>query len=514
MAQRRAFQAILAQQWCMREDSLRQMLAIALRTNLDPQTIAEQRGQPLDNTQETVVRDGVAIVPIIGPVFRYANLFTMISGGTSTDMLGLDIATAIRNPDVKAIVLEIDSPGGQAAGIHELAELIRAGSAQKPVVAYVGNMAASAGYWLAAAAGEIVMDDMAMVGSIGVVRAVLDPKKAEEDTIEFVSSQSPMKRPDPHDDAGRASIQAEVDDMAAVFIASVARLRDTTEETVLSDFGQGAVLVGQKAVDAGMADRLGSLEEVIRDLAQRPAASVSAVAPTATRTRTPQRTGTTPAASTQRRTPMPKKSMWDVLRENLTGISADSESDGTELIATVEQTNGPVSQGTQLAGFANYGDDTAAEIARLKAENAQLKQASASASVQGWEADAVAFADAQVQAGRAFPAERDELEAIYRQALADDAKYGLAAGPGGTARTRVQALHAAYEKRTPHGLTSERAQITGDAPNTSTVLGATQTPRVSINGNEQGPLTADRRRELLAQTEMGQKLLEREARRK
>jgi ClpP class serine protease len=153
--------------------------------------------------------------------------------------------------------------------VAEVAAMIRAGTARKPIVAYVRDLGASAAYWLASAADEVAVASTALVGSIGVIGTVADPTKQSSRSIEFVSSQSPHKRPDPTTQAGGARIQARVDDLAAIFIADVARYRGVTPETVAADFGQGDVLIGQAAVDAGLADRVGSFEDEVRRLQQR-----------------------------------------------------------------------------------------------------------------------------------------------------------------------------------------------------------------------------------------------------
>jgi hypothetical protein len=132
---------------------------------------------------------------------------------------------------------------------------------KKRVTAYVSHLGASAAYLVAASADEIVMDPMAAVGSIGTVARVYTGK--EKDVTEIVSSQSPKKRPDATTDAGREQIQEYVDALAEVFVNAVATYRGVSAETVLSDYGQGGILVGERAVKAGMADRLGSLESVI-----------------------------------------------------------------------------------------------------------------------------------------------------------------------------------------------------------------------------------------------------------
>lgn len=257
----RAFDFAASVPWAIREEALENILTIARREN-DIEAVQARLGKPLANARTVTVRDGVAVIPVTGPIFRYANLFTEISGATSVSTLATDLTAAIDNPKVKAIVLEVDSPGGQAAGISEFANMVRASS--KHVTAYVSNDGASAAYWIAAAAHELVVADTAMLGSIGVVAGYATEKASGR--VEIVSSQSPKKRVDVNTDEGRKTIQATVDDLAEVFVSAVSKFRGVDRETVLTKFGEGGVLVGRAAVEAGMADRLGSLESVIAGL--------------------------------------------------------------------------------------------------------------------------------------------------------------------------------------------------------------------------------------------------------
>ncbi|HEY6403773.1 MAG TPA: S49 family peptidase, partial [Blastocatellia bacterium] len=174
---------------------------------------------------------------------------------------------ALDNPNVKSILLNIDSPGGEITGISEFAQMIYNARSRKPITAYIGGLGASAAYWIASAAGEIVADATAMLGSIGVVAAVPNPDRRSSRDVEFVSSQSPRKRPNPNTESGKSQIQEMVDDLAAVFIGAVARNRGVSVNTVMEKFGQGDVFVGKKAVAAGLADRLGSFEQIVSELA-------------------------------------------------------------------------------------------------------------------------------------------------------------------------------------------------------------------------------------------------------
>lgn len=275
-----AFDIAAGQPWLMLPSALDSLLAISQRMG-DPAALEARLGHRLDNTRTVAIRDRVAIVPIIGPIFRYANLFTEISGATSTQVLATDIRQALDNPAVKAIVLNIDSPGGVASGINELADLIYAGRAKKRIVAYVGGSGASAAYWIASAAHEIVADDTAVLGSIGVVLEVSIAQDTEGGTrrYEIVSRNAPNKRPNLSTEEGRAKVQAMVNSLADVFVAKVSRNLGVKAERVVSMGNSGGVLLGVAAVKAGLAKRLGPLEGVVSELtAGGPSATAKSVA--------------------------------------------------------------------------------------------------------------------------------------------------------------------------------------------------------------------------------------------
>jgi capsid assembly protease len=269
-----ALNAVLSAQWAIDTPYLQTILEIAARENtLTPEAVTAKLGRPLENTRAVSIRDGVAVIPVTGPIFPRANLFTQVSGGTSVDVMARDFHAALDDPAVRAILLDVDSPGGQATGVNELANMIHAARGDKPITAYVSGSAASGAYWIASAADQIVADATAGLGSIGVVAGYRDTsardEKAGVKSVEIVSSQSPNKRLDLSTDEGRKQIQDRVDAIAEVFVTTVARNRSVDPDTVLRDFGAGGILIGADAVNAGLADKLGSFENVLAELATR-----------------------------------------------------------------------------------------------------------------------------------------------------------------------------------------------------------------------------------------------------
>lgn len=297
----RALDAILNQPWAIRPEWLHtigeiaaregDLVRIAERHATTPEALSAKIGRRTE--WGTLVRDGVAIIPIGGPIFPRANLMTQYSGATSLDMVSLAFEDALQSEEISAVLLDIDSPGGIAAGIGEMAGMIRAGTARKPVTAYIASQACSAAYWLGAAAGDVVIHATAMAGNIGVVagaRVQENPDAQGYRLIEVVSSNAPDKRPDPRTEEGAATIRAVLDQVEAQFIDDVAAFRGVSREAVLRDFGRGSNLVGSKAVAAGMADRLGTFEETLSELKR-------GVTPTAVAARSAARPAAAPAVA-------------------------------------------------------------------------------------------------------------------------------------------------------------------------------------------------------------------------
>jgi ClpP class serine protease len=217
-------------------------------------------------------RDGVATIDFIGSVSRYDSWLSWFIDMAVTEVFAQQIAQAHAHPAVSAVVLNIDSGGGDSRAIPELGDFIYSLRGQgKPIVAYIDGTGASAGYWPAAAADEIVIAQNALVGSIGAVYIFEDDTEAMAKQgykeIVYRSSQTPLKWAKPGTKAGDDQYQRLVDDSAQIFAEAVARYRAVSIETVWEEFGQGGVLTGQRAVDAGSADRIGTYESLVDELA-------------------------------------------------------------------------------------------------------------------------------------------------------------------------------------------------------------------------------------------------------
>ncbi len=239
-------------------------------------------GRPLVNEQRGYeVIDGVAVLPITGVISKRMNLFAQISGGVSTELVARDLKAAIADPAVKAIILQIDSPGGTVDGTETLANLVREARATKPTVAFADGMMASAAYWIGSAASEIyISDSVAQVGSIGVVATHQDISAAEAargvKTTEITAGKYKRAASQfaPLTESGRQTIQDQVDSIYSVFVQTVADNRGVSVEAVLQDMADGRVFIGRQAIDAGLVDGVSTLDALIAKLSQQGAGAM------------------------------------------------------------------------------------------------------------------------------------------------------------------------------------------------------------------------------------------------
>lgn len=261
---------------------------------IDVAGIEAKLGRELKNeARPYAVVGSVAVVPLVGVLAKRANLFMRVSGGASTQIAADMLDQAAADETVKAIVLEIDSPGGQVDGVQSLAGKVAAIRATgKPVVAWATGYAASGAYWIASAAERVfVADQTTVVGSIGVVATHVDASRAREAagfrTTEIVAGKYKRIASDnaPLSEEGRAVLQAQVDAIYEIFVQDVARGRGVSVERVLSDMADGRVFMGSQAVTAGLVDGVSTLEDLIAKM--QPRAGV-ARAPMASATNNPK----------------------------------------------------------------------------------------------------------------------------------------------------------------------------------------------------------------------------------
>jgi ClpP class serine protease len=205
--------------------------------------------------QTVIANDGKrdAIVSVLGELGndRY--------WGTAYADIREDVQAADNDPNIDRIVLDINSPGGLIHGVSATEIAIR--SSKKETVARVGNIAASAAYWLACACNKIeATSKTAFFGSIGIMGTIIDingalEKQGIKRTV-IISTDAPNKNLDPSTEKGYEEILNRMNKIHAIFAEAVATGRKTTIEKVNSDFGKGGVLIAEDALKVGMIDKI------------------------------------------------------------------------------------------------------------------------------------------------------------------------------------------------------------------------------------------------------------------
>ena len=227
------------------------------------------------------VQDGIAILPILGTLVRRSSYIGAASGLTSYHDIEAMAEAAFADPEVRAVLLEIDSSGGEAGGVFDLAQRLRqlAQTSGKPLWAIADEAALSAAYAIASAADRIWLTRTAEVGSIGVVAVHVDESVADAKAgLNYTFLHAGAHKVDGHPHAPlpasvAADIQADIDQLYTQFISLVAGFRRLTPEAVRDT--EARVYRGEAALQAGLADQIGTRAEAITALQRQLVMSAS-----------------------------------------------------------------------------------------------------------------------------------------------------------------------------------------------------------------------------------------------
>jgi signal peptide peptidase SppA len=270
---------VLTSPWAIRQEKLaeiRNIYQAHLRgPKIDWKEMEACVGLPLppnEREESYQYMNGAAVIPIKGVLTKGLSFFSFLFGGSSMKQIGIAFDKALNDPLVKAIVLDIDSPGGTVDGTEELAEAIFQARGQKPILAYTDGTMASGAYWIASAADEIfISGDTVQVGSIGVVATHVDQSRADAAYGEkwteitagkykrIASAHAPLT------EAGAAYIQEQVDYLYSTFVNTVARNRGVTPEEAVA-MADGKIFIGKQAIEAGLVDGVEAFSDLIDQL--------------------------------------------------------------------------------------------------------------------------------------------------------------------------------------------------------------------------------------------------------
>lgn len=213
------------------------------------------------------VAGNVAVIPIQGVLTQKGSWFS-----DGTEVLCRTIQAAVGSKAIGGVVLDVCSPGGSVFGLQEFADGIYDLRGEKPIIAVANPLAASAAYWAAAAADQIVVTPSGKVGSVGIFSMHMNQAGMLEqmglDVTLIYAGRYKTEGNDfqPLGDEAKAEMQRSVDEAYGMFISSLAKCRNTPKSQVEANYGQGRVMSAQQAVEAGMADRVATLDQVLEKM--------------------------------------------------------------------------------------------------------------------------------------------------------------------------------------------------------------------------------------------------------
>ena len=265
--------------WAMLPSKMHELLSVLARHAaghyLTPEEIRARLGDDPPERAEASQKGAVAVVPLRGVIAHRMGSMDEMSGGTSVERFQVMFRAALNSEGIAAILLDVDSPGGTIPGVMEMAAEVLAARGKKPIIAHANSIMASAAYWLASAADQIVATPSGLVGSIGVFTVHEDLSKLLEQEGVKVSLISAGKfktegNPfEPLTDEGRAFLQGRVDEAYDQFVKAVAKGRSVAPTDVRKGFGEGRALPAKDALAAGLIDKIGTFDETVARLLPR-----------------------------------------------------------------------------------------------------------------------------------------------------------------------------------------------------------------------------------------------------
>ena len=219
----------------------------------------------------------VAVVRIDGAIYGgpRENFAFASSEGTASEQIMYELEQARKDSRVKAVLIRINSPGGSTGATQEIAEeMDKVKSAGKPIVISMGDMCASAGYWLASKGDYVFANPATLTGSIGVymdymnVEELMNKLGVKNEKIKSGAHKDILSMYRPMTEEENAMIQKMVDDIYEQFVKTVADGRRMEPEKVKT-FADGRILTGQQAMELGLVDAMGNYYDALNYAAGR-----------------------------------------------------------------------------------------------------------------------------------------------------------------------------------------------------------------------------------------------------
>lgn len=245
---------------------------LGLAMSDDSQALIKHLAAQAPPVNSTALTSNIAVISVSGTLVRRAAAVDAASGLTSYTAISAQLAQAVRDPAINAILLDIDSPGGEAGGAFDLADQIMAARQIKPIWAVANDDAFSAAYAIASAASRVYVTRTGGVGSVGVIALHVDQSQRDAMSgLRYTAVYAGDRKNDmsPHaplsTDAAQA-LQAEVDRLYGLFVSTVAANRNLSEQDVQDT--EAGLYFAQDAIDAGLADVVGTLDDALLALSE------------------------------------------------------------------------------------------------------------------------------------------------------------------------------------------------------------------------------------------------------
>ena len=242
---------------------------VGSRIGIDPTGMPPGFEEDANASRSIITPNGIAIVPIHGTLVKRAGAIEAASGLLSYAVVEEMILDAATDPEVKAILMDIDSPGGEVGGVFDLATLIREAGEEKPVWALADD-AFSAAYLIASAAHRIILPQTAGIGSVGVIAVHVDESKRDAKegrqytTVFAGANKNDFSSHAPLSDDAQARLQKEVDRLYGMFVGAIVEGRNMSEAAVRAT--EAGLFFGADAMNAGLADQVGTIRDALADL--------------------------------------------------------------------------------------------------------------------------------------------------------------------------------------------------------------------------------------------------------
>ncbi|MEK6420015.1 MAG: S49 family peptidase [Burkholderia gladioli] len=226
-----------------------------------------REGRVPDRGYDMIADTGIALIAVQGTLVQKLNSLRPWSGMTGYDGLRQAILSAHADPKVKAIVLDVDSPGGEVAGCFDLVDTIYALRGDKPIWSILTESAYSAGYALASAADRVIVPRTGGVGSIGVIVMHVDWSKALTNAgmavtfITYGERKADFHPEIPLSKEAYEAAQADINTMGELFVSTVARNRRLSADVVRKT--EAACYMGDAGVSIGLADAVMAPDEAL-----------------------------------------------------------------------------------------------------------------------------------------------------------------------------------------------------------------------------------------------------------